>query len=158
MQGLFFPLSARGREGRFKPVGSERGTPERQPELWMHWGGVFVQLTKGTLSSSRGQQVKYSLSLPCPMLIIHLLFFWQIPNHMTKINQYSSLDSFGDSWLAFQEAPQCSSNSHANLQPSTLSNCFSSHFWRGGKTWYTTLLGFFVVFIKFFKISQNYTH
>lgn len=45
-------------KGRFKPVGSERGIPERQAELWMDLGGVFVQLTKGTLGSSRGQQVK----------------------------------------------------------------------------------------------------
>lgn len=61
---IAFSTVCKGREGRFKPVGSERGIPERQPELWLGWGGVFVQPTKGTLSSSRGQQVKYSLSLP----------------------------------------------------------------------------------------------
>lgn len=50
MQGSFFPPVCKGREGRFKPMGSERGIPERQPELWMGLGGVFVQVTKGTLS------------------------------------------------------------------------------------------------------------
>lgn len=140
---IVFSTICKGREGRFKP--------ERQPELWMD---EVVLLS----SPLKGQQVKYSLSLPCPMFIIRMLYFWQIPNHMTKINQYSSLDSFEDSWLAFQESllPLPGNTSVQQKFPckSTAFHSFKLFFFTllgGKKTWYTTLLGFFVVFIKFFQ-------
>lgn len=152
---IVFSTVCKGREGRFKSVGSERGIPERQPELWMDWGGFCPAHSR---DSRWNIHSPHSLSLPCPMFIIHLLFFWQIPNHMTKINQYSSLDSLEESWLAFQEAllllPGNTSVQQKFPCKSTAFQSFKLFFFillGGKKTWYTTLLGFFVVFIKFFQ-------
>lgn len=88
VQGWFFPPVCKGREGRFKPLGNERGIPERQPELWMGLGGVSVQLTgwdtvQATLEAS---QVKCSLSLPSPTFIIHFSYTQSYAKNKSILN------------------------------------------------------------------------
>lgn len=121
---------------------------------------VFLSssLKRHCLSNPRDQQVKYSLSLPSSTFIIHFSYFWQIPNHVPKINPYwtcRKLAPIPRSTSTFNRLgfPQCSRNSHANLHPYTLSSCFSSHFWGGKKLIYNTIR----VFCCFYKIFQDIT-
>lgn len=157
MQGLFFPPSAEGEREDSSPWEVKGAFLRGSQSCGWTWVVVLSSSLKGHWAALEFS--RWSIQSPC--LASCLSFTCHVFD--------KHLITWEESWLAFQEAlsplpgwifptPQCSRNSHANLQPYVLSSCFSSHFWGGKKTWYTTLLGFFVVFIKFFKISQNYTH
>lgn len=78
MEGLFFPLSAR-EEREDSSLWEVKGHPWEAARAVDGLGGGFVQLTKGTPSSSRGQHVKYSLSFLASYLSFTCRIFDKYP-------------------------------------------------------------------------------
>lgn len=174
MPGLCFPLSAREEREDSSPWEVRGAFLRGSQSCGWTWVVFLSSSLKGHWAALEAS--RWSIHSPClaPCLSFTCCIFDKQPNHMAKIKisvlllilllKETGLHSIEalpplPGWVS--PTPQCSRDSHANLQPHNSFKLFFFTLFLGGKeneTWYTTLLGFFVVFIKFFKISQNYTH
>lgn len=155
MQGLFFPLSARDEREDSSPW-EVKGAFLRGSQSCGWTSMMFLS------TPLKGHwQVKYSFSLPHDYhsKIVFLtntqsyektiFFFWRKLACIPRST--STFTRLGFPNTSVQQKFPCKS---------TALHSFKLFIFMllGRKNLILTLLGFFVVFIKFFKISQNYTH
>lgn len=153
---IAFSTVCKGREGRFKPW-EVKGAFLRGSQS-CGWACVVFLFSPLQGHWAALEASRWSIHSPCPMLTIQksydnnksIFFFWGklvcITRSTSKLYQAGFPQHLGAAEILMQ------------IYNLALFQVVFLHTSGGEKTWYTTLFGFFVVFIKFFKISQNYTH